>query len=447
MQYINPYLRNHFKLTFIISALFIAFIYLPSQTEASGVSVDRIKGSDRYATAVQVSQEGWDTAETVVLAVGTNFPDALAGTPLAYSLNSPILLTAAHKLPETTKKELQRLGAKKVILLGGTGSISESVESELRSQHLQITRISGQNRYETSAEIAKAMKTKADTAVVVYGGNFPDSLSIASYAAKQGYPILLTTQNSIPNSIQEVLGSFKKTIVVGGEKAVSDNVLTALPNAKRVFGQSRYDTSATIIDTFNLTMDKAYLATGKEFADALAGSVLAAKNNSTILLVDTNKVPAAIENTIKNHTIKKLTIIGGTSAVSDAVVQQLTFNRSDIIAGIIETAKSLQGVPYTWGGTTTKGFDCSGYLNYVYEKHGISLPRTVADIYKAGTTVSSPEIGDIVFFETYKAGPSHAGIYLGDGKFIHASSSQGVTITDLSSSYFKPRYLGVKRVL
>jgi D-gamma-glutamyl-meso-diaminopimelic acid endopeptidase CwlS/peptidoglycan endopeptidase LytE len=111
---------------------------------------------------------------------------------------------------------------------------------------------------------------------------------------------------------------------------------------------------------------------------------------------------------------------------------------------LITEAKKYIGVPYVWGGTTTTGFDCSGYLHFVYQKVGISIPRTVATIWKATTPIASPKIGDLVFFETYSAGPSHAGIYLGNNQFIHASSSKGVTISDLNDTYWKPRYLGVR---
>ncbi|HZG72798.1 MAG TPA: NlpC/P60 family protein [Chondromyces sp.] len=116
-------------------------------------------------------------------------------------------------------------------------------------------------------------------------------------------------------------------------------------------------------------------------------------------------------------------------------------------AGLISTAKRYIGVPYKWGGTTPSGFDCSGFLNYVFQ-HGANkdLPRTVAGIYSAGTKVSSPQVGDIVFFQTYTSGASHAGIYLGNNQFIHASSSQGVTISSLKTSYWSQRYLGAKRI-
>ncbi|MGP4078988.1 NlpC/P60 family protein [Pseudalkalibacillus sp. R45] len=118
-------------------------------------------------------------------------------------------------------------------------------------------------------------------------------------------------------------------------------------------------------------------------------------------------------------------------------------------SAIISDAKNYIGVPYVYGGISPSGFDCSGFLNYVFEKNGVDLPRTTADIYRVGTSVSkgSLELGDLVFFETYKPGASHAGIYVGSDQFIHASSSKGITISSLSLSYWDTRYLGAKRVL
>lgn len=116
---------------------------------------------------------------------------------------------------------------------------------------------------------------------------------------------------------------------------------------------------------------------------------------------------------------------------------------------IIKTAKRYIGVPYKFGGTTTKGFDCSGYVQFVFDQHGKNLPRTADIQFKAGKPAPRNQLqpGDLVFFTTYEPGPSHNGIYIGNGQFIHASSSRGVMISKLEETYWKPRYLGARRVL
>ena len=121
-----------------------------------------------------------------------------------------------------------------------------------------------------------------------------------------------------------------------------------------------------------------------------------------------------------------------------------TYSTASKVTALITEAKKYIGVPYVWAGSTPSGFDCSGYLNYVYGKVGVSIPRTVETIWNATKPVSSLQAGDLVFFETYKTGPSHAGIYLGNNKFIHAGTSRGVEISDMNNTYWKPRYLGAK---
>lgn len=119
------------------------------------------------------------------------------------------------------------------------------------------------------------------------------------------------------------------------------------------------------------------------------------------------------------------------------------------VNSLLNKARSYMGVPYVWGGSTPSGFDCSGYVQYVYGQVGINLPRTADIQFNEGRAVSfgGEAPGDMVFFETYAPGASHVGIYLGNGEFIHASSSGYVRVSSLEESYFKARYLGAKRVL
>ncbi|HTX56851.1 MAG TPA: C40 family peptidase [Candidatus Acidoferrales bacterium] len=121
---------------------------------------------------------------------------------------------------------------------------------------------------------------------------------------------------------------------------------------------------------------------------------------------------------------------------------------SKLAAALTRSALKFLGVPYVFGGTTSSGFDCSGYVQHVFAMLGISLPRTADAQYDAGhRIVGGMRPGDLVFFQTYAAGASHVGIYLGKGKFVHASSSQGVMISSLHDSYWAARFIGAKRFI
>jgi cell wall-associated NlpC family hydrolase len=121
---------------------------------------------------------------------------------------------------------------------------------------------------------------------------------------------------------------------------------------------------------------------------------------------------------------------------------------SKLATQLTRSALKFLGVPYVFGGTSTNGFDCSGYVQHVFAMLGISLPRTADAQFDAGhRVVGGIKPGDLVFFQTYAAGASHVGIYLGNGKFVHASSSHGVTVSSLSDSYWSARFIGAKRFI
>lgn len=116
---------------------------------------------------------------------------------------------------------------------------------------------------------------------------------------------------------------------------------------------------------------------------------------------------------------------------------------------VVKTASHYKGVPYSFGGTTPRAFDCSGYVQYVFRQHKAALPRTADLQYEKGMFVTQRQLqpGDLVFFTTYEPGASHVGIYAGNGMFWNATSSQGVRLSSLKEDYWKRRYYGAKRVL
>ncbi|GEM_PF-3504508 len=290
---------------------------------------ERLSGSNRYSTAANISQAGWDHSSLVLLARGDNYADALAGVPLAYLLDAPILLSSTSQIGATTLDEIERLGATRVIILGGTSAISDNVASILTGNGLTVERIAGSNRYHTAvltAEYMRAHGASFDSAVIAVGTNFPDALAAASYAAIQERPILLTgssTLSLITKGAIESMG-IEDTFVVGGTSVISDGVLTELAQygtAVRIAGSNRYSTAVEIAKYFDLSVDHYYIATGLNFPDAITGAVLAAKSGTGVLLVQgTLDIPnLVVREFVLDQQIKSVTLFGGTSVISEGI--------------------------------------------------------------------------------------------------------------------------------
>lgn len=279
------------------------------------VKSERISGSNRYTTAVEISKRGWRSSDQVVLATAADFPDALAGGPLAYQNDAPILLTRSASLSAETRAEIIRLGAGKVIILGSKNAVSLEVEAELVRMNLSVERIGGKNRFDTAAMIAERLESTE--AVIANGLNFPDVLSVSSYAARNGIPILLTRKDSLPAETASALQEVSNTFVIGSTGVVGQSVYNQLPLPERFGGSTRYDTSYEVMMGLPMGNEKAYVATGQNYPDALAGSVLAAKNNAPILLVKADSIPAATRVQLPRY--RSFSIFGGIGAVSDNV--------------------------------------------------------------------------------------------------------------------------------
>lgn len=336
------------KVMTILLCLFVAMMIMPQQTYALNATSDRIAGDDRYETCAAIAQSGWNTSYYAILASGEDFPDALCAAPLASKYNAPILLSTRNHLEKATKNELMRLNVKKVMIIGGEGVISASTEKEIRDLGIDVSRLAGKDRYETSLKVAKAMDT-ADKAVIASGEDFPDVLSIAPIAARKGMPILLTPSNSLAKEHKDFLGqSVLKTYVLGDSSVISDSVVNQLPSPQRLSGINRYDANIEIIKAFDQDLDLStcYVATGKDYPDALSGAALASLTKSPVILVG-DPLDHATEAFIQNNTsvTNKVIAFGGTGAVSDSLLANIiSGNNTDSSGNLVPTnitAKSI----------------------------------------------------------------------------------------------------------
>ncbi len=161
---------------------------------------------DRTKTAAKICQAGWKEANTVILVRGDDFADALCAGPLAKKYNAPILFTGKYDLNAYSLEEIERLKAENVIIIGGYGAISSSIDQTLYSKDIDTERIYGNNRYETSVKIAQRLGKRSGLAT---GENYADALSISAAAVAKGFPILLTQTAQLPNIVYQHLNNYK----------------------------------------------------------------------------------------------------------------------------------------------------------------------------------------------------------------------------------------------
>jgi trimeric autotransporter adhesin len=306
----------------------MALSAVPYNAFAAGTVPTRLAGTTAEQTAVSIAdQTGWTGAAVLASSTSYGMVDALTAGPLATYLKAPILLQGTgNTLNADTKAELSKLSVKTVYVTSGTAVISQAVLDQITGMGITVVSLGGQDRFETSANIAKKMVelgAPVSTVAVAYGWLNQDALSIASIASASNEPILLTDKNSIPSSVQAFLSANKinSSDVIGGTGVISDAVKAQFPNATRHYGNTAYDTNNQVIQDFSssLSFSNVYVANGKTAIDALAGAPLAAQTKSAIVLTD-GTVPAVasyIHSKLASDGV--VTALGGTAVVSDAV--------------------------------------------------------------------------------------------------------------------------------
>lgn len=345
----NKFFRLVLMFGLLISLVFSTPLFV--NAEDSSKLANRIAGLDRYQTAVEVAKTGWPTgSDSLILATGENFPDALSATTLAKKLSSPILLTPGDSISNDTLNEIIKLSVKQVYIVGGPGAISNNVVNSLKNLGINVERIAGIDRFETSVCIADKLGA-ASMAFIATGEDFPDALSIAPIAAKKGMPILLVSKDAIAESVKNYLAkqNITKTYVIGGNDVISSNVVSQLPNPQIIEGSDKFERNVNIINMFSSELDfsNVYLATGMNFPDALAGSALAAMKSAPIVLLNTVPAPSTVTLINEKSSLVKVNyVLGGKGAVSTETINSLglreTVGDSYIMSDIIKCSSKSE---------------------------------------------------------------------------------------------------------
>lgn len=321
---------------FVFSAQNIGYLTTEKTIIINCTNPSRIAGSTRVDTAIEASKKGWNTSDYAVLVNGSAYSDGLVAATLAKAYDAPILFTqSSSKNPQvesSVTSELARLNTKKVFIIGGTGVVPQKVQDELSKYNPE--RISGTDRYDTSVKVAKYLidnkKIDGSSAVIANGYGYADALSVSSYAAVKGYPIILVNKDALPDTVSDYLKNLKinSCYVVGGTGVISDALTQKLPGTvKRFAGQNRYDTNVAILSKLAVDCDytNVYVASGETYADAITASALAAKNNAPIILVGSYAPNANTKNLIKTKydNIDNFYVLGGNTVVKDNIIDQL----------------------------------------------------------------------------------------------------------------------------
>ncbi len=317
--------------------------------EAARPHSDRLYGADRFATAAAVADVTWGggAIDTVYVANGMDFPDALAAGPVAGAADggygAPVLLVQPNTVPSSVRMALTTtLAAERIVVVGGAGAVSDAVLTELKAYTTsgEVRRVSGSNRYETAVELSKQRYPSVahagiSSVYIANGLSFPDALAAAPLALARGGVILLTDGRTLDRAVAKELARLapRNVYVLGGTGAVTASLADAATKTvnderarrgvaatvvKRLGGASRYDTAVEISKEYGAS-SATIVVSGESFADALAAGPIGVP----ILLSAKTALPAATKSELDRRNATFAVLIGGTGVVSTAVEQQV----------------------------------------------------------------------------------------------------------------------------
>lgn len=267
----------------------------------------RLSGGDRIGTALALSQAGWPVADTVVLTTYSAWPDALAAAPLAGVRDAPILYTLADRLPGEVAAELDRLGTREVVVVGGERAVSSAVVDQLRSVVPSVVRLAGRDRFETAAVVATASGLSGDAGVIVAVGD--DAHVAAARAAAEDLPVLLSGPDGLHPSARTALGTLAARRVIGA--GLTDAVRDDLDElGLHVYGAVAPTSTA-----------RTFVAAATR-VDLLAAAPYAAEVGAALTAVGRDDVPAHVDGMLAGG-MGCDAVVGGTAVLADQLHAEL----------------------------------------------------------------------------------------------------------------------------
>ena len=371
----------------------------------------RVAGSNRYETssqlATQYSGYGMFNYGRVVVATGKNFPDALAAASLAGAYKCPIVLTNGKSITSENTLIIRQYASNEAIILGGTASVSSSVEQTIKNLGIKTRRIAGGNRYATSLKVYDAFRAAKggacyNTVIIATGSNFADALAISPYSYAKGAPIVLASGGKLTLDAAKRIKSDKcvrNIVIVGGTSVVKDTVKSQLGpgfSYTRLSGGTRYETAKAIANwelKHGMNLDYPAIATGSNFPDALVGSFSCGLDGSILLLADNGNLSALSVLKGKSSAVDEVAVLGGEKAVSQQVVG---YARSMLYTGTKANARSYYKAcaaevrdykpnDWRWGGSSFEMIQI-GNENYYAQA---ALMDEIIGYAKSGLSVSA----------------------------------------------------------
>ncbi|OLN33011.1 cell wall-binding repeat-containing protein [Desulfosporosinus metallidurans] len=409
------------KLISIFLTTLFTFSYVPptlATTSSTTISpiINRISGQNRYDTSSAIAKQGWPNGSSnCILTYGGNYSDSLAATPLAKKYDAPILLTESASLTPITRQVLIDLKTKNVTIIGGTGVISSSVDTELQSMGITANRVFGNDKYETAIAVAKQVTSTPSIIFVCTSDDFSDALSISPIASIKRDPIILVPNNNIPDSVKDYISSNKsivKSYVIGNSDEITDNVVNQFPNYERISGNDRYSRNIAVNKEFESVFNlyNTIVTSGEQFPDALSGSALASKISAPIILVndaspnDTKSyykqrlVNASNSGSSSSNYNPSVYVFGGTAVVPDSVIQELGQGQVITVShlsavNVTTTAGTAPVLPSTVTATMSDG--TSKMVNVNWAGRALSQPTSAGNYIVIGTIAESTIINVI----------------------------------------------------